>query len=532
MTSIVSASRLVGNNRAPVTRKAPSSPVLMITPPSVFLLDERVFMSLGILKVAAVLEQAGCSVELLDLSGIENFVDVVDLHIRSSSARAVALTTTTPQLPAAVKIAERIRGVRPDIRIIVGGPHVTLVHAAVKLEKRSGRIARAHSALAKLEAVFDVLVSGDGEAAIFDALDENPPRLIDADDPKGGLFMSDAAYDASPYPARHLVDVSSYHYTIEGRRATSLIAQLGCPFGCGFCGGRNSKALRMIRTRTTESIVREIDMLHRRYGFTGFMFYDDELNVSKSLVELMNGIADLQSSLGVDFRLRGFVKSELFTDAQAEAMYRAGFRWILCGFEAASPRILDNINKRATLEDNTRVVEIARRYNLKVKALMSVGHPGESEESVRAVHDWLLDVKPDDFDCTVITTYPGTPYYDEAVAHPTMTDVWTYTCKRTGDRLHAYDVDFTRVAEYYKGDPDGGYSSYVFTDGLTGEGLVKLRDWVERSVREKLNIPFNPGNPAIRYEHSMGQGVNTLPAFVLRTSASPAASALVDANAR
>jgi anaerobic magnesium-protoporphyrin IX monomethyl ester cyclase len=213
-------------------------------------------------------------------------------------------------------------------------------------------------------------------------------------------------------------------------------------------------------------------------------------------------------------------------------MYRAGFRWVLCGFEAASPRILDNINKRATLEDNTRVVEIARRHNLKVKALMSVGHPGESEESVRAVHDWLLDVKPDDFDCTVITTYPGTPYYDEAVAHPTMTDVWTYTCKRTGDRLHAYDVDFTRVAEYYKGDPDGGYSSYVFTDGLTGEGLVKLRDWVERSVREKLNIPFNPGNPAIRYEHSMGQGVNTLPAFVLRTSASPAASALVDANAR
>src|SRR5260221_7923106 len=108
----------------------------------------------------------------------------------------------------------------------------------------------------------------------------------------------------------------------------------------------------MIRTRTTESILREIAMLHSRYGFTGFMFYDDELNVSKSLVELMNGIAGLQSTLGVEFRLRGFVKSELFNDAQAQAMYQAGFRWVLCGFEAASPRILDNINKRATLEDN------------------------------------------------------------------------------------------------------------------------------------------------------------------------------------
>ena len=70
--------------------------------------------------------------------------------------------------------------------------------------------------------------------------------------------MTDATYDASPYPARHLVDVDSYKYTIDGHRAISLIAQLGCPFGCGFCGGRNSKALRMIRTRTTRSIVEDV----------------------------------------------------------------------------------------------------------------------------------------------------------------------------------------------------------------------------------------------------------------------------------
>jgi hypothetical protein len=54
---------------------------------------------------------------------------------------------------------------------------------------------------------------------------------------------------------------------------------------------------------------------------------------------------------------------------------------------------------------------------------------------------------------------------------------------------------------------------------LSGTELVKLRDWVERSVREKLAIPFNAGKAAIRYEHSMGQGVNTLPGFVLRSNA-------------
>jgi radical SAM superfamily enzyme YgiQ (UPF0313 family) len=908
--NIIPLGRLVGKDRGS------PEPVLMITPPSVFLLDERVFMSLGILKVAAVLERAGHEVELLDLSGIENYLDVVDEYAKKSHSRVVALTTTTPQLPAAVKVAERVRAVRPDMKIIIGGPHVTLVHSAVKLEKKAGRTGRAHAALERLLQHFDVLVSGDGEAAVFAALKSDAPRIIDGDDPRGGLFMTDVSYDASPYPARHLVDVSSYNYTIDGEKATSLIAQLGCPFGCGFsvtgdaliftdkgfermdslasgeyevekcehggsvhvhrvnrkvatvdgrsiaatavyegkrptfevrttnglrvrgteehpflvardgvadwcelrdlkpgdwlvmkspdydwptlnvpleaatprqippggfnrkesvvptelnedlawltgyligdgclpadgrpsvhvcvtgrvrerlesvirdsfgvalsvkhssvtdrmdhgwihsravyeffvqsmgisprnklrvpdsvvrspksvvisflnglwdadgyddgkglggylttvsydlarevanlilmlgdapyiheipsqeghqtcyrvgrtkldripsakalyrssksgrwywrtprnansflgvrrstliesglphplnkagqfytqvrsitpglvediydlrvpdghnfvangivvhnCGGRNSKSLRMIRTRTTQSIVREIAMLHRNYGFRGFMLYDDELNVNPSIVELMNALSDLQSEVGAEFRLRGFVKSELFTDEQAAAMYRAGFRWLLCGFEAASPRILQNINKKATIDDNTRVLEIARRHGLKVKALMSVGHPGESEETVTAVHDWLLQVKPDDFDCTVITTYPGTPYYDEAIEHPTLEDVWTYTCKKSGDRLHAYDVDFTKVAEYYKGDPNGGYHSYVFTDHLSGENLVNMRNWVENSVREKLSIPFNPGKAAMRYEHSMGQ--SDLPHFILRRS--------------
>jgi radical SAM superfamily enzyme YgiQ (UPF0313 family) len=262
--------------------------------------------------------------------------------------------------------------------------------------------------------------------------------------------------------------------------------------------------------------VAEVEHLHKTYGFTGFNFFDDELNVNADLVELMDAVVALQERLGVEFRLRGFVKAELFTESQAVAMRRAGFRWVLCGFEAADERILVNINKKATLADNTRVVDIARAAGLKVKALMSVGHAGESEASVRAVRNWLLGVQPDDFDCTVITPYPGSPYYDSATPHPTIPDAWTFRSKKTGDALHAFDVDYTEVADYYKGDPNGGYHSYVFTDHLSGDQLVQLRDWVEKDVRETLKIPFNPGAPAQRYDHSMGQG--PLPSFILRSS--------------
>lgn len=266
--------------------------------------------------------------------------------------------------------------------------------------------------------------------------------------------------------------------------------------------------------RTSENIVQEMVQLYKVYGVTGFMLYDDELNVNPKIVELMELIAKAQRDLGVEFRLRGFIKAELFTDQQAAAMYQAGFRWILIGFESGHERILTNIQKKASRADNTRAMEIATRHHLKVKALMSVGHPGESEETVRATRDWLLEVKPADFDATVITTYPGTPYFDEAVE--TQPGVWTYTYAKTGDRLHSIEVDYREVAEYYKGVP-GEYTSYVYTDHLSAKELVQQRDWLEADVRAKLGIPYNVGAPAVRYEHSMGQGA--IPMNILRATA-------------
>ncbi len=909
--TMVSLSRLTKQK----DESSPKETVLLITPPSAFLLDERVFMSLGILKVAASLEQRGYPVEFLDLSGIENFVEVAGIQATQTEARTVAITATTPQLPFTIKIVQKIREVNPGLRIVLGGPHATLVHSAMKLEQKRSMVGRAHKAMAALESVFDTIVSGDGESSIFEAIRPDAPKVIDADLPKGGLFMTNEDYEASPPPARHLVDVESYKYTIEGHKATSLIAQLGCPFMCSFsltgdtlistdrgferldslihgdcvdeycehgghvqvyevdrniatldgwskdvkivdegtrpvfevsiengtkvkataehpflvvsgdqtvwkntedlkigdyivmkspvrewpvdflllqtpndfpiipsggferkahhrtpsslspdiawlagfivgdgclpkdrrpsihvcvtpevreklirvvkenfnvdlainpsshtekmehgwihsrlvysffsdiiginpddkfhvpgiilrspkvvlqafldglfeadgyeytpgreylttvsetlaievansylllgdvgniqeilkedgktiyrvfkrvldriptskaiykssksgkyywrtfrskknvgvyrktlrdsglshpldidnhfylrvekiklfgsdriydlrvpgshsfiangivshnCGGRNSNMLRRIRTRSTSSIVQEIEHLYNTYGFTGFNFFDDELNVSKTVIELMDSITDLQERLGVEFRLRGFIKAELFNEAQARSMYRAGFRWLLCGFEAANPRILENIQKKAKIEDNDRVMEIASKFSFKVKALMSVGHAGESEETIMGVRDWLLRVKPADFDCTVISCFPGTPYYDEAVPHESVADAWTYTSKKSGDRLHSYDIDYSTHSDYYKGDPNDGYKSFVFTDHLSGSEIVRLRNLVESEVREKLNIPFNPGQPGVRHEHSMGQ--SQLPFNILRKS--------------
>jgi anaerobic magnesium-protoporphyrin IX monomethyl ester cyclase len=465
--------------------------ICIITPPSSFLMDERVFMSLGILKVGAALESAGHEVDHLDLTGVKNYEEAAADYV---GAKTMAITATTPQIPAAIRIRKALQG-----KIILGGPHATLVNAAAK----RGSIRAIHD-MQYLLNTFDCVVAGDGEKAIHHALSEY--GLIDADDPKSPMWQTSKDFTESPWPARHLVDVDSYHYILDGERALSMVTQLGCPFECGFCGGRFSPMLRRIRTRPASSVIEEMIHLYDAYGVKGIMFYDDELNVNKGIVPLMKDIA----ATGVDWRLRGFVKAELFTEEQAEAMYAAGFRWLLCGFESAHPKILRNINKKATLKDNTNMLHIAHKYGLKVKALMSFGHPGESEETILATRDWLLQEKPDDFDCTVITVYPGTPYYDDA--EHVCGKLYKYTIN--GDVLYSEDVNFVEEAQYYKGK-SGEYQAFVWTDYLPVKELTKLRDSVEKEVRQKLSIPYPKGLPALHYEHSMGMN---LPSSILRSA--------------
>tara|TARA_Y100001937_G_scaffold96312_1_gene130882 strand:+ start:3311 stop:4810 length:1500 start_codon:yes stop_codon:yes gene_type:complete len=488
--------------------------ICLITPPSPFLLDERVFMHIGILKVASSLEQRGYEVEFLDLSGIDNYLDVVRDYCAKSKITTFGLTASTPQVPFSVQIGKVIKEVNQNNKLILGGPHVTLMNTASKREIKKGLHLsdRATKDIENLKKTFDVLVCGDGEYTVFEAL-KIDKGVIDADDKKSEFFLDNEQFSTLPLPARHLVDVDSYKYLIEDKKSVSLIAQLGCPFKCTFCSGRNSPYLRKIRQRSSNSIVDEMRHLYQEYGFTGFMFYDDELNVNKNLIQLLNQITDLQDEVGEEFRLRGFVKAELFNEMQAQAMYRAGFRWLLTGFESGDERILKNIKKMAAKDDNTRAVEIAKKYNLKVKALMSIGHAGESHKTIENTKNWLLDVKPEEFDCTIITTYPGSPYFDDAIKEG---DHYTYTSNITGDKLYQASIDYLSELDYYKGDPDGGYVSYVWTDHISAMDLVTERDNLEAEVRKKLDIPFYNARPAEKYEHSMGMGNIDIPDYILK----------------
>jgi radical SAM superfamily enzyme YgiQ (UPF0313 family) len=253
------------------------------------------------------------------------------------------------------------------------------------------------------------------------------------------------------------------------------------------------------------------------YGKRGIMFYDDELNVSKdSLMSTMEALIEYQERQGVSLSLRGFVKAELFTQAQADIMYRAGFRVLLSGVESGDDGILLTMRKHTTRQINSDWVKRCHAAGIKAKALMSIGHPGESEQTVGRSLDWVLTNRPDEVDWTIITQYPGSPYFDRSVPHPEHEGVWVYMDDRTNQVLYSQDVNFAEKAEYYKGVP-GDYTSYVWTDYLFPKDLVALRDRVEEVSRRELGLPKITSQAALQFEHSMGQ--RGLPPNILRCTA-------------
>ena len=491
--------------------------VSIVIPPSPFLADERVFPFLGPLKVASALQEKGVDVDVLDLSGISNYEEVLTDYLSNQGKDVgnIGITATTPQFPHAVKLAEVIRKKSPNARVIFGGAHATMVGSAKNADVKSGLERRGTRAFEQMVDTFDVIVVGDGEEAIMEAIGPDSPKVINAGERDSKFFLQRGTLENYPFPARELIDMNSYHYQIDGKDAQSMIAQLGCPFECGFCGGRNTTSFRMARTRTPESILDEVDVLVKKYDKQGIMFYDDELNINNdSLMSLMENLIKYQEKNKIDLSLRGFVKAELFTLEQARMMYRAGFRVMLSGVESGDDGILETMRKHTTRAINSAWVANCHAAGLKAKALMSIGHAGETRKSIENSLEWVLSNRPDDVDWTIITQYPGSPYFDNSVPHPTEKGVWVYTQKKTGAVLYSRETDFGKESSYYKGVP-GDYTSYVWTDELTPQDLVIMRDKVELASRSALGLTQIHSVAAMQYEHSMGQH---LPNSILRSS--------------
>jgi len=448
-----------------------------INPPSEFLIDQRVFLSLGVLRVATSLQKK-YDVRFLDLSNETFYNDRIKEYIEKNDLDVICITATTPQIQRVYEFCQYIKN-NFDVKIVLGGPHVTLMHSSLgKGSDDVWKICKVH--FDELEGCVDTIVIGDGEYAIYDAI-ESDKKLINSEE-NAALYIQSDNYDDIAIPNRNFLDLSSYRYVIDDKKSTNLISQMGCPYRCLFCSGRSSSSYNRIRKRSIGNIISEIDILYKVYGYEGFMFYDDELNLNKSdFNELLLKLIDYQDSNGVDFNLRGFTRSNLLDAHQAGLMYKAGFKWLLVGFESGSDRILQNMNKGCTVEDNTKCFDIARDNGLKVKALMSIGHPGESASTIKESLGWLRMVKPEETDISIISVYPGSEYFNKSTL--INNEVLRYTANGTNDSLYIKNIDFLKESNFYKSSEDG-YVSFVHTDHLDREAIVEQRSIMEKEIKK------------------------------------------------
>lgn len=409
--------------------------IVLINPPSPFLIDDKVHPPLGLLYIAAHIEQfTNEKIKVVDLAGSRYWEGNLSAIPK---ARIYGVSATTPQYGFAVKILEFLKHGYPRTHKIIGGPH-----ASSKPEecRKDG---------------WDTVIVGEGELAMNYVI-RHPRKfrgIIQGQRPEN--------LDSLPFPARHLIDLRSYKYKIGTRLATTMISSRGCPYHCAFC----SKSVMMgpVRQRSAENVIQELDEIQNVHGYNAVMFYDDIFVLNYPRLRQIT--KHMQEN---DIIYRCFVRANLVSEKMFSLLAETGCYEIGFGAESGSNEILKTIGKVTTVEQNTRLVKMAHERGIKVKAFLIAGLPGETESSLAATERWIHEAVPDDFDITILTPYPGSDIYD----HPEKYDIRFDKSNQDYDKWH------------YKGKPKH-YSPVVATESLSASQIVEARDEIERRWKSR-----------------------------------------------
>ncbi|NTW99611.1 MAG: B12-binding domain-containing radical SAM protein, partial [Geobacteraceae bacterium] len=255
--------------------------VLLVNPPSlsVFNTFGLSLPPIGLLYVAASLEQAGHDVVVKDLAAEGERLDDADIR----RADLVGISADTTRAGKALAIARRAAAIgRP---VVMGGPHPQFMAEDIFA---SGCV--------------DYIVKGEGEIVFRNLLAALQNR--DTVEAVKGLIIKDGRHlietpaadpidvEALPFPARHLVDLHRYRASMADRPITPVVTSRGCPGACHFCSS-SSFFGRGWRFRSAESVLAEIDEVYNRYGFRAVCFMDDNFTLAPPRVEqIADGIIE------------------------------------------------------------------------------------------------------------------------------------------------------------------------------------------------------------------------------------------------
>lgn len=361
---------------------------------------------------AALLEQEGFSVSVLDAVGANMPVEVMIERIARERPDWVIYETTTPTLNWDLTLARRIKE-RAGASVGLSGTHVTTFPRET-LEREPAvdcvllyeyeftllELLRACSGRGNLEAIPGLAYRKDGgivvqkDYAPIDPLDRLPR-------PARHLF---------PLPERPDMDVY-WDGFCQHRPAVQMHASRGCPFRCDFClwvqvmyrDGR-------YRTFSAERVADEMEEAVRRYKAREIYFDDDDFTVSKKhVLAICREIR--RRGLRVPWSCMG---DAVVPDAEMlDAMADAGCVGMKFGVESAAPEILARLGKPVDLE---RVLEVARgcsRRGIKTHATITFGLWEETRDTMERSLAFVQELDVDSVQFSITSPFPGTRYFEE-----------------------------------------------------------------------------------------------------------------------
>jgi radical SAM superfamily enzyme YgiQ (UPF0313 family) len=212
---------------------------------------------------------------------------------------------------------------------------------------------------------------------------------------------------ALPMPAFHLLDLRRYRYEILGNRFVLLETTRGCHYRCHFC------LLKMYgkgyRRKNPEQVIGEIAYLVREIGARTGYFIDLEFTADRDYVW---NVCDRLVGAGLPFEWACQTRADYVDGPLLNLMKRAGCRLIHFGVESGSARILAATNKRITLAQIEEGIAETQRAGIDQACFFMFGFPGETREDMDATIAFAKRLNPTYASFHAVSPYRGTPLFE------------------------------------------------------------------------------------------------------------------------
>lgn len=324
----------------------------------------------------------------------------------------VGINAYTFTLYDAYQIAKLVKAEFPKAKVVFGGPN-TSIYPSEMIN----------------QTFIDAICIGDGEETFlefvekFDTQDMYSVRGMwckyNGDILKNPARSIISNLDAIPFPDRKLlVDPSMYSesYVFPGYIKAEMVSSRGCPYSCAYCQSRG----QIYRFRSAKNVVDEIEYLLSD-GYNFFQFWDDTFNIRIPRVkEICREI--IRRNLQSKIRYRVRIVGNLVDEEMMELLKESGCDMIYIGVESASDQVLQSVNRKISVEQCVRAIQLAKKFRIGVMGYFMIGFPGEKREDMEKTLQLMIKLPFDFMETTILTPMPSTPLYMKAIEEGKMDD--------------------------------------------------------------------------------------------------------------